>query len=268
MLLTIGLFFSFLVLLLLFTLSGTYSVSPATKGIDAVRQQLKERLTKGHRATRLAVLSKHSKEVVNTAFLIGGGIGVVSLLFGWILVGPWAFIIAIFGFIGGMLLTDVLIQNEYKQAQARLFEGIPALINFMPAFLEIGSITPREAMQHTLSFLPEPLKSEMWSVCDRIARTGNAKEAFNSLANRAQHPAIDAICFRLSSAWDTRVNTDIFADLSDQVDEIKEMAATRATTAKSGFLAVVLLMGLFTSMLVIGYPGAMWIVHQMGTQFN
>jgi hypothetical protein len=79
---------------------------------------------------------------------------------------------------------------------------------------------------------------------------------------------VDALCLRLSSVWDTRVSPDVFDDLSDLVTEIKEMAATRATAAKGGFLALVLLMGLLTGMLLIGYPGLQWVLLEIGGQFS
>lgn len=266
--LTIGLFLSLLCLLLLLTITTRHSASPAAKTIDAARQKIRDQLTRGHRATRLAVMAKHSREVVNTALGIGIGTGLLALLVGWVLIGPWALILSVFAAVGGILLVDVLLANEYRQLQARMFEGVPVLIDFVPAFLAVGTITPREAMKHTLAFLPEPFKSEMWAVTDRIARTGNPKEAFSSLRERLQHPAVDALCLRLSSVWDTRVSPDVFDDLSDLVTEIKEMAATRATAAKGGFLALVLLMGLLTGMLLIGYPGLQWVLLEIGGQFS
>ncbi len=261
------LFMSFLTLFLLITLSSSHAASPFAKGLDATRQQIKRRLLAGKRAIRMDVLSKHQQTVVNTAIAIGVGLGVLILIGGWFLVGYWALIPAVFASLLGIVLTDLLLQNEYKQLQEKMLEGVPALISFVPAFLEVGSITPREAIEHTLAFTPEPFKSEMKTVISRISRTGNPYDAFATLQNRIQNPLVDAICSRLSSMWDAKISPDVFDDLGDQIDEIKEMSAARAVTAKNGFLVLILLVGLIVGMLLIAYPGVMWMLDKMSGGF-
>ena len=265
--LAIPLFICLLILLLLMTVSTSQTTSPSAKGLDAVRQQIKKRLMAGKRATRMDVLAKHQQTVVNTAIAIGVGLGLLALIGGWFLIGYWSLILAVFVSLLGVVLTDLLLQNEYKQLQEKMLEGVPALISFVPAFLEVGSITPREAIEHTLTFTPEPFKSEIKTAIGRISRTGNPHDAFATLQNRIQNPVVDAICSRLSSMWDTQVSPDVFDDLSDQVDEIKEMSATRAVTAKNGFLVLILLVGLIVGMLLIAYPGVVWMMEKMSGGF-
>ena len=265
--LSILLFMSVLTLFLLITVSTSHTASPLAKGLDATRQQIKKRLMTGNRAIRMDVLSKHQQTVVNTAIAIGVGLGILTLVGAWFLVGYWALILAVFASLFGIVLTDMLLQNEYKQLQEKMLEGVPAVISFVPAFLEVGSITPREAIEDTLAFTPEPFKSEIKTAIGRITRTGNPYDAFATLQNRIQNPVVDAICSRLSSMWDAKISSDVFDDLGDQVDEIKEMSAIRAVTAKNGFLVLILLVGLIVGMLLIAYPGAMWMLGKMSGGF-
>ncbi len=264
---SILLFMSLLTLFLLLTVSTSHTASPFAKGLDATRQQIKRRLLAGKRAIKIDVLSKHQQAVVNTAIAIGVGLGALVLIGGWFLVGYWSLILAVFASLLGTVLTDMLLQNEYKQLQEKMLAGVPAVISFVPAFLEVGSITPREAIEHTLAFTAEPFKSEMRTALSRISRTGNPYDAFATLQNRMQNSVVDAICSRLSSMWDTKVSPDVFDDLGDQVDEIKEMSATRAVTAKNGFLVLILLVGLIVGMLLIAYPGVVWMLDKMSGGF-
>lgn len=265
----IGLFISLFILLYLILIpTGIYQTSPAGLTIDAAKRQLENRLIAGNKGIALSVTQKSLNEVIKIALVVGLGLGVLTLVLGLKLVGVFAIPLAIAVTIGGMLLTEQIIQNEFKMWQAKIMEGTPTLVNFVPAFLEIGTITPREALSMTLPFLQEPLKTEVWTALDKINRTGRVQDALTELSGRVKHPVMDAICTRLISAWDHHVSPDIFDDLTDQIEDMKEIAATQATAAKSGFLALLCVFGLLGACLVFGYPGLQWMSQQMSRGFG
>lgn len=264
-----GLFLSLLACLyLLIVPTGIYGTSPVGVTMDMARRKLEEKLTEGDKAARLAIVNRSAADIIKSGLFIGLGLGVLALLAGMKFIGLLAIPAAIAVALLGIYLAELGAQNDFKTWQARLFEGVPVMVNFVPAFLEVGSISPREAIALTLPFLPEPLKTEVWTALDRIKRTGRVREALDSLASRAKHPCIESICSRLTTAWDTRIKADIFDDLGDDLDDLREMAATRATTLKGGMFAMICVIGLVGAMLIFGYPGMQYMVKQMGGGFG
>lgn len=267
MIFSIGLFAAISALLLALLLPGEYIPSPVTSFADEVRLKLGWYLNRGDRKKLYNILGKSTKETLKAGLIVGCGLALVTFIILLKPMGILALLPASLALITGILLADLVFKNEYRRWQDGLFEGIPALVNFMPSFLETGAITPREALSLTTPFLPEPLRSELSLVVNKAARTGRVKEALSEFAERAQHPVVDAICFRLSAAWDAKVTPDIFADLSDQIQDMAEMAAAKATAAKGGLLALVCVIGLAGAMLVFGYPAARYFFKAMGGVF-
>lgn len=250
--------------------SGIYQTSPLDLTLDKINSQLKERLTTGNKALAISAMGKTQADIIKIALMIGLGLGFITFFIGFKFIGVLVIPLAIIVAIGGVLLTEKVLENEFKLWQARALESAPTLINFIPAFLEIGNVTLGDTIRMTLPFLREPLKSEVWRAYDQIARTGKVTphDALMGMANKIQHPCIDAVCFRLSVAWTTRVKPDIFDDLTDQLDDMKEVAATRATTAKSGLLALICVFGLIGAFLVYGYAGWKWLTQLMTGGFG
>ncbi|NSW82736.1 MAG: hypothetical protein HPY90_05585 [Syntrophothermus sp.] len=244
------------------------SVGPLVKSADYVRYRLSEYLERQANQTALEVLKKTTNEVLKTGLVVGGGLALLALVIGLKLIGWLAVSLAAALFFAGVFITDLVLKNEYRTWQEKLLEGIPVLVSFMPSFLETGSITPREALQLTTQFLPEPLRSEMDKVMAKINFKADVKGAFYELSRRARHPLVDAISYRIHTAWDTRVNADIFDDLNDQIADMHELAATRATAAKSGLFALVCVLGLLGAVLVFGYPGMQYLFSQLGSVFG
>ena len=241
--------------------------SPVLVLLDTVKHRLNKYLTRGDKKELYQILDKEVEDVISIGLLIGGAFGVLGFLITVLPLGGYAIVVGVAFFISGLFLTEIVLSNEYRRWQDKLLEGIPTLINFMPSFLEVGTITPREAINLTIPFLSNPLRAEMMSVVNKIARTGKIHEPMDALANRAKHPVIDAICFRISAAWDTRVTPDIFIDLNDEIENMNQMAAARTTAAKSGLLALLCVLGLLGALLVYGYPALMFLLVKIGGAF-
>lgn len=247
--------------LFIFVPRDEYEVTPGAAAVDVIKRQFSSWLLS--REDILKMLGRSMKDMVKTGLLVGMGLAVLIFLITFRLLGPFAVVLSLAGLILGMLLAEKLLDKEYKRWQEDLLSGVPQMVNFVPAFLEIEGVLPREALNYTLPFLPEPLKSEMWSVINKVKRTGKVHEAMDAFSKKANHPLIDAICFRLSAAWDAKVTSDLFADLSDQVEDMTEMAVARATTAKTGYMALVCVLGLLGMVLIYGYPGGKYLLDKI-----
>jgi len=268
MVLTAGLFLSLLVaLFLLLVPSGVYGTSPAGITVDIARRRLLQKLLEGEKAARLAVIKRAPSDIIKTGLLIGLGLGLLALLLGHHFIGVLAIPLAVGVTIAGIYLAEYGAYNEFKAWQARFFEGMPVLVDFVPAFLEVGSINTREALNLTIPFLPEPLKTEVTTVLDKIRRTNKVKEALDSLASRAKHPVADSVCFRLAANWNN-MQPEMFDDLGDEMVDIQEMSATRATTLKGGMFALIAVVGLLGAFLIYGYPGWQYTKELIGGGFG
>lgn len=269
MLLTAGLFISVFILVFLLTVpTDEYETSPLNIVLDTVNRRIEEKLTEGDKGERLSAMGRSPEEVIKISLTVGAGLALVGGFLSFKFLKILALAIAAVLFIAGIWITQLVVENEFKRWQSKILSGIPTLLNFVPAFLEVGSVTPREALSLTLPFLSNPLAEELWSVVDTISRTGRVQEAFDRLARRVKHPLVDAVCFRLSSTWDTKMTPDIFSDLSDQVDALREEEANRATAAKSGLLVVVSLLGLIGAGLVFFYPGFQFMAAKLSSGFG
>lgn len=268
MALTAGLFLSlFAVLLLLLVPAGVYGTSPAAITADMVRRRLEEKLLEGEKSARLAVIKRSPGDIIKTGLLIGLGLGFLTLLLGYHFIGMLAIPLAVGVTIIGIYMAEYGAHNEFKSWQSRFFEGMPVLVDFVPAFLEVGSINTREALNLTVPFLPEPLKTEVTTALNKIRRTNKVKEAMDTIASRAKHPVADSVCFRLSANWNN-MQPEMFDDLGDEMEDIQEMAATRATTLKGGMFAMIGVVGLLGALLIYGYPGWLYTKELIGGGFG
>lgn len=264
-LLTIGLFIALLVsFALLIVPERMYGTSPTLIAIDTIKRKMGKRLEKKGRKEKLVLIGKELDQLIKTGTLIGLCLafllGLVAYLF-FPLLTPIAIIL---GLILGVFLVEFAIENEYKAYQAKMAQGTLPLAGFMPAFLEAEGVTPREALTYSLPFIPNPLRGELDTAVSRIARTGRVHEAMEALTNRVKDPIVDAICFRMATAWDAKVTADIFDDLGDQLEILEELAVSKETASKTGFLALISVLGLIGVLLVYGYPGMQYLAEQMG----
>jgi hypothetical protein len=266
--LTILLFASLLALfLLLFVPDREFAVSPASYTIDYARRSFEKHLA-GDKAAKLAILGKTVEDTVKFSLFVSAGIGLFGFMitfskFHWL-----ALIVGVVCFAIGWLISQSAMKNEFKKWQAQVFEELPTLISFAPSFLRVGSVTLRDAISMSVSFLNGPLRDEIWNALDRIKRTGATRDAFDELAERVDHPAMDSICIRLSTAWDASPSPDLFEDLSDQIRDVEEIATAGATATKAGMLALICVLGLLGVMMVIGYPAWLYMVSRITMGFG
>lgn len=249
---------------LLLVPAGEGETSPAMVAVDAVKRRLVAHYGAGERGKMLAIAGRTAAEVARTGILAGAGLGAIGFLAGARFLGAWAVVPALALFAAGILVAGKVAENEYRRWQEKLVAGMPDLVNFVPAFLEVTGVTPREALAHSLSFLPEPLKGEMWRVLGPVQRRGAVDEAFDELRGRAKHPLVDAVATRLSAAWDAKVTPELFADLADQVRDAVDLSVTRATAAKGGLLALVCVLGMLGIFMIYGYPGWQYLMVKLG----
>lgn len=241
----------------------THRTSPALVALDALKRTLGGRFETESKKKKIAMLSKDLKELFNASIALGLGLAFLLGIFTYIFVPILVPIAIVLGFGIGVILVDIGIDTEYKRFQSQMAQGTLPLASFMPAFLEAEGVTPREALMFTLPFIPTPLHEELRLAVSRIARTGRVTEAMESLTSKVDNPIVDAICFRLATAWDAKVTADIFDDLNDQLEIMKELAISSETTAKTGFLALIAVLGLIGVLLVFGYPGIQYLAQQM-----
>lgn len=264
-----GLFISlFVALYILLTPPHEHDVSPARAAVDVVKRRLTSRLAGGEKGEILALLGRNVRDVLKLSLLIGSGLSFLVFVVTAKFLGAFALVLAVATGVLSIFLVEKAIENEYKKWRARLLEGMPSLVGFFPAFLEVEGVTPREALEHTVPFLPEPLRSEVQSVLTSIRFKGRVSEAVAPLVRRAKDSLVDAVCLRLSAAWDAGMGPEVFADLSDQVEQLKKLAAARATAAKTGYLALVCVLGLIGMMLVFGYPGFKFLMEKLTAGFG
>ncbi|MBC7105317.1 MAG: hypothetical protein H5T97_05210, partial [Firmicutes bacterium] len=165
--------------------------SPAMLAVDAVKRRLMGFYAGGERGRMLEIAGRSPAEVARAGLFAGAGLGLLALLAGAKFLGPWSAVFAVGLFAAGVLIAGKAAENEYRRWQARLVSGMPDLVSFVPAFLEVSGVTPREALTHSLDFLSEPLKTEMFKAVDRVKRRGAVDEAFDELRDRAKHPLVD-----------------------------------------------------------------------------
>ena len=255
--------------LLLFVPDRECAVSPASVTIDQARRSLERRFAGDrNKKTRLKILGKTVGDVIRSSLFIGTGIGLLGFLLAFFRLHWLALIVGLACFVVGFMLSQAGVNTEFKRWQARVFEEVPTIINFAPSFLKVGGITLRDAISMTVPFLSGPLRDEVWTALDKIRRTGNTRDAFNELADRIDHPAMDSICIRLSTAWDASPSPELFDDLSDQVQDVEEIAAAGTTAGKAGLLALICVLGLLGALLVFASPGWLYMASQFSMGFG
>jgi hypothetical protein len=252
------------VLFLALAYAGEYGTSPAMNVYDAAKSAFYRYLFRGNREEIYRITGSDPSRVAKYGLFIGAAVGlVVALAVG----GAAAFLLVPLFAVGGLLLFDAASGIEYNRWREKVFDGIPTLVHFFPSFLETGAITPRRAMELTVPFLPEPLRSEMAKAVSQLGRTGRV-EALSELAQKAKNSVVDAVCFRLQATWDAGVRPDVFADLDDQIKNMEEVAAARATAARSGLAALLCVVALIGLGLEIGYPAWQYFMNTMGGIFR
>jgi Flp pilus assembly protein TadB len=264
------LFVSLLALfLLLFVPDRECAVSPASITIDHARRSFESRFAGDRdKEAKLKILGKTVGDVIRSSLFISTGIGLLGFLLAFFRFHWLALIVGIACFAIGFMLSQAGVDNEFKRWQARVFEEVPTIISFAPSFLKVGGITLRDAISMTVPFLSGPLRDEVWTALDKIQRTGNTRDAFNELADRIDHPVMDSICIRLSTAWDASPSPELFDDLSDQVQDVEEIAAAGATAGKAGLLALICVLGLLGALLVFAYPAWLYMASQFTMGFG
>lgn len=210
----------------------------------------------------LRMIEKTPEKVVRESLTAGFLFGLAGAILAVVIFREFNALVVLMtlvSFLVGIAVGRLGTDQVYKQWQGRLLEGVPTFVEFFPAFCEIGGITNTESLRLTLDFLPEPFRTEMWRVYDRIIRTGEVKEAFDIMAARSRHPYIDSICLRLSNAWNSKINPDIFDDLSDEIVYIKREAAQSRTIQNKASLALVAVIGSVALITLFGYPAWVYI---------
>ncbi|MBE3582066.1 MAG: hypothetical protein IMW96_10630 [Thermoanaerobacteraceae bacterium] len=263
-----GLFVTTFVFLYLLLCPDSEGASVAAGAVDSVRKRLEKNLITPDRAVRLEAAGRTVQELMRSGALIGAGLALLGFLLGVKFLGVFALVLAAVLFLLGMFLAANAVDTEFRRWQAKVLAGVPNLFNFVPVFLETGAVTPREALFLSLPFIPEPLRGLLENALSRIARKAEVRTAMDELAWKVKHPLVDAIAFRLSSAWDVRVDATIFDDLAGQLAMLREEAAGRATAARASFFALVAVLGLLGAVLVFGYPAMKFMAQKIAGGFG
>lgn len=245
-----------------------YQTSPAMLLVDEIKRRFEGRYNTGEKQRKLNLVGRELKELFQYGIVIGLSAGfLIGLIFYliWPVLLPIGIIL---GLAAVILLVDVGIENEYKKFQLKMAEGTVPLADFMPSFLETEGITPREALMLSLPFIPNPLKDELEKAVSYIGRTGKVHEAMEVLTSKTDDPVVEAICFRLAAAWDAKVTADIFDDLRDELENMKEITVTNETNAKTAYLALLVVLGLIGGILIFGYPAWNMLTTQQLLMFN
>ncbi|SHE97840.1 hypothetical protein SAMN02745218_01197 [Desulfofundulus australicus DSM 11792] len=241
--------------------------SPFAVVFETIKEKVHGYLLRKDRALVYRLTGRTPEEVVKRWLLFGVPLGLLVILLAWESLGVLSVAAALILVAAILFALDAAVANEYRRWRDKLVDGIPVLAAFVPAFLETGVVTPRRALELALPFLPEPLRSELDSAVGSVARSG-CLDAFDELKERARHPLVDAVCFRLKAGWDTGLKPDVFTDLNEQIRDAQEVAAARATAAKSALVTLVSVIGLLGAGLVFGYPAWKHITGTMGGMFR
>jgi hypothetical protein len=261
------LFTSLFALFLLLVIPGERA-SLALVTYDSLKRGMERRFISDADRPRLEILGRKAMDVVKSGVLIGICAGLLGFL---LTLHKLRWLAPLFGvalFFAGLALARYSVNYEFKKWQARVFDDLPDLIGFAPAFLKTGGITLRGAISMTLPFLSGPLRYEMWIALDKINRTGNARGAFDDLAKRVGHPCMDSVCLRMSTSWDASPSPELFDDLTDQIRDVEEIAAARSTAGKAAMLALICVLGLLGALMVYGYPAFVFMGEKLMAGFG
>lgn len=244
----------FLALYVAFAVEEQIGMSMAEITVDNVRSSILHRLNADGRWEKLKNIQKNADEFLKKSLIVGGlGGGLIFILTLGVL-GPYSIVFLLAGLAASILIAEAAINHEYKTWQLDMVEGIPAIIDFLPSFLETPGISTRTAMEYTIPFINGPLRGELRKAVDTIKRTGNARRELMMLSARVRHPVMEAVCTRLATTWDATITPDLFSDLREEVANVQEMAAARATSKKKGLFVLVVLVGILGMGLLAGFP--------------
>jgi len=243
-------------LLIFFSTSSAemLGLSAAEVTIDNIRFKAIQQLNSQGRAAKLKNLNKDAVEFLKKSLLvcIGGG-----LLLTLLMLQPLGIYSAVFFLIAlacVVIVAEASINHEYKKWQSDMVLGLPALVDFLPAFLETPSITTREALRNVIPFLSEPLRGEMERCVSAIERTGKAAQELLGLSSRVRDPVMEAVCTRLATTWDTTITPNLFQDLREEMVIVQEMAIAKSISKKKGLFVLVALVGITGLGILAGIP--------------
>jgi len=244
------------------------SLSPAEVFADALRTRLAMYLERGDNRRRMAILGNGAGQYLRQGFLLSGLAGVLLfLLTSWRL-HAWACLFLAAGAGSGALLADLALRQRYTRWQDGIILGLPILVDFLPAFLEVKGVTMRDALGNTVDFLPEPLRSEVEAAVQEIRRNGNARGALEKLADRVHNPVMTAVCARLAMSWDVTVTPALFQDLREEIAYARDLAAAKTTATVKAMLALVVVIGLAGMVFIAVYPAGIWLRNVLSATFG
>lgn len=239
-----------------------YQTSPALLMTDTIKRKVSNHYQTKEVLSKIQLMEKETKTLFTTGIIIGVSTALLMGIVAFVIFPALIPIGIILGLAVGILLVNIAIENEHQKYQREMAIGALPLVRFMPSFLEVDGIIPREALTNTLPFVPDPLQKELKIAISRIVRTGRVHESLNELTSKTSDPIVHAIVFRLSSAWDARVTADLFDDLEDQMQNKEREAITHATTIKTGLLPLVVVLGLIGAIFAFGYPAIQFLANQ------
>ncbi len=258
----------FIALVMAFVVEEQVDMTMAEITVDNVRSTMLRRINSDGRQKKLKDLEKDASDFLKRALIVGGAGGALLFMVSIGSLGIYSITFLLIGIAASVLIAEVSINYEYDKWQQDMVEGVPGLIDFLPSFLETPGITARAALEYTIPFIPEPLKSEFIKTLNIIKRTGNAKEELMYLSARVRHPVMNAVCIRLATTWDSAISPDLFLGLREEVANIQEMAATRATTKKKGMFVLVILLGIVGMILLLGFPILLNVFNSISSGFG
>ncbi|MDA8337162.1 MAG: hypothetical protein M0Z41_19605 [Peptococcaceae bacterium] len=248
----------------LFTVIGAVfypgpSLSPAEAVADVLRTRLAAYLERGDNRRKLGILGGGPGRYLRQGFLLGGLSGLLLFLLTFSRLRAFAGLFLLAGAGSGAILADLALRQRYTRWQDGIIMGLPVLVDFLPAFLEIRGVTVRDALAHTVDFLPEPLRGEMDDAVREIRRSGNARGTLEKMAARVRNPVMTAVCARLAMAWESAVTPALFLDLREEIAHARDLAALKATNGMKAMLALVVVIGLAGLVFIALYPAGIWL---------
>lgn len=258
----------FIALYVCFFVEEHVGMTMAEITVDNVRTSILRKLNSNGRWEKLNNIQKSAEDFLKRAFIVGGLGGLLLFVVTLGYLGPYSIAFLIAGMAASVLIAEAAINHAYQTWQINMVEGIPALIDFLPSFLESPGITARSALEYTIPFIPGPLREELNKTLGVIKRTGNARRELMLLSSRVRHPIMEAVCTRLATTWDATITPDLFSDLREEVANVQEMAAARATTKKKGLFVVVVLVGILGMGLLAGFPIISNILNSVSSGFG
>jgi len=239
--------------------------------VDNVRSAMIESIERKGRKDKAEIIGQKVEDIFKIAVQVGllaGGIITITMLIVFKL-GILSVVFILLGAAGSVIIAKITIETNFKKWQDKMVDGFATgVVEFLPSFLETPSITTRAALEYTIPFLKEPLRSEMAKTVWEIQRTGNAKKELVDMSDRVKHHLVRAICYRLSATWDTSIDPSLFQDIQQGVNNVREMAAAKVTAKKKVMFAGVAALGLFGLLLLIGIPLIIKMGGQMASGFG